>query len=99
MEETKIDSNINSNIELMNDILDNLGSNTSKPSYTEEDYKKLESNYHELEEKYNSKVSEYKDLYDKYKERFTDAVRSSKREETLIEEPKEVSYIDVHSIF
>lgn len=98
MEETKVDSNINSNIELMNDILDGLDS-TSKPSYTEEDYKRLESSYHELEEKYTSKVNEYKDLYDKYKERFTDAVRSSKREEPLIEEPKEVSYIDVHSIF
>ena len=93
-------TNVDSNIELMNDILDGLDK-TSKPSYTEEDYKNLESKYQDLESRYNTKVADYDSLYNKYKERFTDAVRNSTPtiQETKIEEPKEVEYIDIHSLF
>lgn len=98
MDNTKVESDI----ALMNDILDNLD-NTSKPSFNEEDYNNLQSKYQELETKYNNKVSEYDLLYNKYKERFTDTVRNYKEpiKETIksVEEPKEVEYIDIHSIF
>lgn len=97
MEETKVESNI----ALMNDILDGLD-NTSKPSFTEEDYNNLNQKYQDLENKYNSKVADYDSLYNKYVERFTDTVRNSTPtpiSNKQIEEPKEVEYIDIHSLF
>lgn len=93
---------LDSNLELMDDILDSL---EKEPSHNEDDYKSLEQKYNEEVSKREKIENDYQNLYQKYKDRFTDTVsnyksdRPSEKTEVLKEEPKEEVVLDIRSIF
>jgi len=93
---------IDSDLALMDDILDSLDKEPEKKVEVSEEYKTLESKYNEEVSKREKIEADYQELYNKYKERFTDAVASSRNYNPIKEskdEPKEEKIIDIRSIF